>query len=266
MQVVVEYILYFFLFSFIGWAIEVSRQFIQKHCFVNRGFLVGPCCSIYGYGTILTALLLYKYQNDFFVLFVMSMVTCSVLEYVTSWLMEKIFNARWWDYSSEKFNLNGRVCLKNSILFGLAGTILVSVVNPLIFQFFRTINYKIKLIVAIVLIFVYTIDNIFSFVVIFKLRNGIRQFQGKDNTEEIAFKIRDIISKSLFRRRLDHAYPIFGKTLNELKKQMNKKRRYLEKKSERITTKSEKKKQKIELKIKKIDEKEEEKLRKSKNR
>ena len=78
---------------------------------MNRGFLIGPCCPIYGCGCLLFILILPKYLDDPIVLFILAATICSVLEYITSWIMEKLFNTRWWDYSKRRFNLDGRVCL-----------------------------------------------------------------------------------------------------------------------------------------------------------
>ena len=100
-------------------------KFITKGEFINRGFLIGPYCPIYGSGALLLTFLLNRYVNDKLVLFVMSIVVCSILEYVTSYIMEKIFHIRWWDYSNYKLNINGRVCLNNIALFGLAGVLII---------------------------------------------------------------------------------------------------------------------------------------------
>ena len=98
--------LLFMLYSIMGWLLEVTCKLIEKHKFINRGFLIGPYCPIYGHGAILMILLLIKYQSDPLLLFTMSIVICSILEYFTSYIMEKVFKARWWDYSRRKFNIN----------------------------------------------------------------------------------------------------------------------------------------------------------------
>ena len=105
-----SYCILFFIFSFLGWVMEVTLTLITDKKFVNRGFLLGPCCPIYGCGCILLNLLLQNYMNNIIVLFILTMFTCSLLEYITSFLMEKIFKLRWWDYSQMRFNINGRMC------------------------------------------------------------------------------------------------------------------------------------------------------------
>ena len=118
------------LYSFFGWLLEVIVTFIKSKKIVNRGFLIGPYCPIYGKGALLIVLLLKKYENDIIALFVMAVVVCSIIEYITSYVLEKLFNTRWWDYSNIKFNINGRVCLQNLVAFGIFGVLLLKYVNP----------------------------------------------------------------------------------------------------------------------------------------
>ena len=130
MYIFLLYFALFLIYSFLGWVIEVaSCSKIQKK-FVDRGFLIGPYCPIYGTAALIIILLLKKYENDLAVLFVMSIVVCSVIEYVTSYIMEKLFKTRWWNYSDKPFNINGRICLSNSFLFGFLGVLLVYFINP----------------------------------------------------------------------------------------------------------------------------------------
>ena len=131
--------LLFITYSFIGWCMEVGCKLVELKKFINRGFLIGPYCPIYGWGCILIIILLNKYTNDPLVLFIMAIVICSILEYFTSYFMEKLFKARWWDYSRRKFNINGRICLETMIPFGLLGCLIMYFVNP----FFVSIYSKI---------------------------------------------------------------------------------------------------------------------------
>lgn len=135
------YFILFIIYAMIGWCIEIINGLIQTKKFVNRGFLIGPYCPIYGVGGILITLLLSKYYNDPIVLFFMGIAVCGILEYLTSYIMEKIFKARWWDYSKRKFNINGRICLETIIPFGLLGCFIIYISNPL---FINLINKMIK--------------------------------------------------------------------------------------------------------------------------
>ena len=136
------YVLLFFTGSILGWCIEVCCKLIQYHRFINRGFLVGPWCPIYGFGTVFISVLLTRYSEDPFAVFGLAILICGVLEYTTSYMMEKIFHARWWDYSTKKFNLNGRICADTLLPFGLLGLLLVYVITPVMFSCFDHLSEK----------------------------------------------------------------------------------------------------------------------------
>ena len=102
------YFLLFIIYSFMGWLMEIIDNIIVKHKIVNRGFLLGPYCPIYGFGCLSLIFFLSNYKSDPIILFFMAIVICSILEYSTSYIMEKLFKLRWWDYTDKKFNINGR--------------------------------------------------------------------------------------------------------------------------------------------------------------
>ena len=106
------YILLFFIYSFMGWILEEIYAFYIHKKFINRGFLMGPLCPLYGVGCLALTFILHKFSNNILLLFVLSMIICSAIEYLIGYLLEKIFSLRWWDYSDEKYNLDGRICLK----------------------------------------------------------------------------------------------------------------------------------------------------------
>ena len=130
-----KYFLYFIIYSFIGWLMEVVLKSKDEHKFVNRGFLIGPICPIYGFGVLLIILLVGNSKSDLLAVFLKSILVCSVLEYFTSYFMEKLFHARWWDYSKNKYNINGRICLETMLPFGILSTIVIYVVHPLVIKF-----------------------------------------------------------------------------------------------------------------------------------
>ncbi len=206
-----QYFLLFMIYACSGWILEVIGKLIQYKRFINRGFLIGPYCPIYGWGAVAITLLLYRYAYDPFILFIMTIITCATLEYVTSWAMEKLFKARWWDYSKRKFNLDGRVCLETTIPFGLMGMFIIYVSNPFIIEQFGKVDSSILNIIAIILFLLYLLDNVISGVVICGFRKTTVQVskEGRqDNTEEITKKVREILSsKSWTYKRLINAYP-----------------------------------------------------------
>lgn len=130
-----QVILYFTLYSFIGWVCETTYCSIAAKRFVNRGFLSGPYCPIYGFGAIFILYATARFVAQPVVVFLLSMVLTAALEYFTSWLLEKLFNMRWWDYSGRRFNLHGRICLTNTLIFGAFGLLAVYVLHPLLASF-----------------------------------------------------------------------------------------------------------------------------------
>ena len=125
-------VLAFFLYSFTGWLCESIYCSLPAGRFINRGFLTGPLCPVYGFGALLIVFLLSPLQPQPVLLFLAGAVVTSLLEYVTGFLLEKIFHTKLWDYSQRRFNLHGRVCLKNSLLFGAMGLVTVYLLHPFV--------------------------------------------------------------------------------------------------------------------------------------
>ena len=198
--------LLFIIYSFMGWVMEVIVTWPETKCFVNRGFLIGPICPIYGFGALSMIFLLFRF-HDPFLLFVTSLIVCSILEYVTSYAMEKLFNARWWDYSHLKFNLNGRICLQNSIGFGLLGVALAYYINPFMLGVLLNINPTILTIAFYIILVLFVIDNILSFKVIIKIKDMSLKYVNLDNTKELKNKIMKLLSDKILHRRLFQAFP-----------------------------------------------------------
>lgn len=217
METFCNYVLLFMSYSFLGWLIEmVCCSIDQKKIVLNRGFCLGPYCPIYGFAAIGMILFLNKYLDDPIVLFVMSAVGASVLEYLTSYVMEKLFKARWWDYYDNSFNINGRICLQNSILFGLLGVFLLCVLNPFYTSILLKIPVLVRCIIAFVLLFIFVFDNIISFVTVFQIRsNAVLLLQ--DSTALISKQVKEILSKNrVLKKRLLEAFPR-AKVLNQEK-------------------------------------------------
>lgn len=199
--------LLFIIYSFLGWTIEIIYTFLKDKTIVNRGFLIGPYCPIYGTGCILMILLLNRYIDDIVVLFVMSIVICAFLEYVTSYTLEKLFKARWWDYSDRKFNINGRICLETLVPFGLLGCFLMYILNPFVSGLFLKLPSNILFGLSVFVFIIFFIDNIVSFSIITKIHVSSKNII-MDNTEEITKKVREYISRnSKFGKRLMKSFP-----------------------------------------------------------
>lgn len=127
-------ILYFFVYGFLGWCTEVIFAAFKQHRFVNRGFLNGPICPIYGVGVTLVIACLEAFQSNLLLLYISSVILVTVLEGVTGWAMDKLFHNKWWDYSKLPFNIGGYVCLLFSLIWGVACVLIVYFVHPLIHQ------------------------------------------------------------------------------------------------------------------------------------
>lgn len=193
------YLTIFFLYSFAGWLLESVGGIFNKKVgkFVNRGFLIGPVCPVYGLGVVLIDFLLNDYTNDIWVLYFMSLLICGTLEYFTSYIMEKIFKARWWDYSNTRFNINGRICLETLIPFGVVGTLIVKFLNPNINELIQKLPQNLLTIILSILTILFIIDCFISFKLIFGFRKNVKiiQKEVKDNTDEIVRKVKEITDR-----------------------------------------------------------------------
>ncbi|MBR3883035.1 MAG: hypothetical protein IKJ36_07235 [Clostridia bacterium] len=191
LQNVELYILLFFVYSFLGWFMEsIGGIFVVKK-YVNRGFLIGPYCPVYGTGVVLITLLLNNSTDNCISLFINVMVICGVLEYLTGYLMEKIFKARWWDYSDNRFNINGRVCLETLVPFSIMGTLFLYVINPILINLFVSAPDILIHIITWVLFFIIIIDTIFSLIIMNAFKN-VTYNKKEDNTEEISKRNQEI--------------------------------------------------------------------------
>lgn len=155
--------LIFILFSFIGWICEVIYVGVTSaHKFVNRGFLHGPICPVYGFGGVVILMLPPSLYSTWIPLFLASMILCTTVEYFVSWLMEKLFHTRWWDYSHYKIQLNGRICLLNSILFGFLGVVVIHFVYPLMTDLLNSLGQTWISISGMIILAVLSVDIFFT--------------------------------------------------------------------------------------------------------
>lgn len=199
--------LLFIIYSFLGWLMEMVYMGIKSKKLVDRGFLIGPICPIYGCGALLMTFFLERYYDDLIALFVFATILGSVLEYLTSYIMEKLFKTRWWDYSDFKFNLNGRISLFSSTVFGILGTITIHIFNPFFTGILTWLPDIVLWILSIVIGIVLLIDVIVSFNVISKIKK-VDLSGAKDSTEEITARVREVLkNSSKLGKRLIMAFP-----------------------------------------------------------
>ena len=157
----VNNMIWLFVYSLFGWCYETIVCSIQAGRLVNRGFLFGPYLPIYGFGALLIILCLHKRMHKAN-LFLFSMLVTTALEYATSWILEVLFDRRWWDYSNYQIQLNGRICLVASLLFGILGVLLVKYIHPSLKKRTDAIPTNLRIGIAAVLFTVMSTDFIFS--------------------------------------------------------------------------------------------------------
>lgn len=157
-----QYILCFFIYAFLGYICEVIYCSIGQKKLVNRGYLYMPICPIYGCGAILILSIMWPIRHMWYLVFPLGILLTSLLEYVTSYLMELLFHMRWWDYSKRKWNINGRVCLRNSLLFGLLVMIVVYAIQPILVSWISQMSSSALRITYSFLLFFLLVDTIFS--------------------------------------------------------------------------------------------------------
>lgn len=207
---VCRFVVVFFLFAVAGWCMEVTLKFIQFHRFINRGFLIGPYCPIYGWGAVIVTLSvggLFGQECSYAEVFLAGLVICGALEYFTSWYMEKMFHARWWDYSQKPMNLHGRIWMGNLLLFGAGSVIIVKWVDPVLFGWLDSWSALALEITAACIILLLIADNIVSHVLMGSVKKTIDGQTG-DSTEEISTKVRQLLTeKGALLRRIRDAYP-----------------------------------------------------------
>lgn len=209
METYYYYFLLFFIYSCIGWVVEVIDQRIEIGKYVNRGFLIGPYCPIYGVGGLIMVFTLSRYMNSPIILFVMAITICSVLEYATGAILEKIFNVRWWDYSNKKLNINGRICLETMIPFGLLGIVVLYYINPFLTKKIYSLSSGTLQLISIIIFSLFFIDLVISLITIIKIKSTFKDIE-KDGTEEINKKvIATVFKDNWLIRRIFKAFPTF---------------------------------------------------------
>ena len=192
-----KYIFLFFIYAFIGWIIEIILTIVMDHKLINRGFLIGPYLPIYGFGCVFLVLVLDGLKDNLLLLFIVTFITCCLIEYITSYVLEKIFKLRWWDYKQYKFNLNGRICLETMLPFSIGGVLIIKYITPYLFKVLNKLPLKMVVIFELVLVIILIIDFLISALLIKKLNIDSTN---KDDTEIIKSNMKDNIKKDIKKR------------------------------------------------------------------
>lgn len=180
MYMFADLIIFFTIYAFAGWALECIFVSFYEKKLVNRGFLHGCFCPVYGFGGLLI-IAAFKWITTIFTGYftgiiigtAFSILTVTVLEYITGYLLEKIFHCKWWDYSNEFANIHGYICLKNSLIWGLLAVVLVLVANPLLERLVYHFTEQVRLIAGSMFLTYFITDTMMSVIETLQLRNAI---------------------------------------------------------------------------------------------
>lgn len=181
-----EVLMLFCFYSVIGWCTEVIYATVNSGKFVNRGFLNGPVCPIYGAGVVLVLFVLEPLKDNIFILFIGSVLLTSLIEFITGLILEKIFNDKWWDYSKDPFNIRGYICLKFSLLWGVACIVVVDVIEPLIYDLIKVTPKVLGYIILTISLIIFLIDFIVTVSTILKFKKRLYIM------DELVSKLKDL--------------------------------------------------------------------------
>jgi len=165
--------IFFLIYSLIGYIIEVIDMSIEQRKFANRGFMLGPWIPVWGFGALFITLILTPYEGDYLAIFLIGIILCGLLEYATSWVLEKIFHNKWWDYSMFRDNINGRIRLTYLLLFGLGAIVIITFLNPTIYTLLDFFSPVAIIVIGTILLAGCIADVIYSTIVAFESRNRI---------------------------------------------------------------------------------------------
>ena len=200
MDNLIKYVLLFFFYSAGGWLLESIYCSIGEKRLINRGFLTGPLCPIYGTAALVMTILIYNpFKDRPLIIFLLGIVLCDIVEYITSYIMEKLFSARWWDYTYEFLNIGGRICLKHTLYWGIISVAFVRVLHPAVENLYAKLNGDYLIYILIAVLAVFTLDLINAV----RKALDIRKLQIKLNSLQKIFnelisdpkKINDLIEK-----------------------------------------------------------------------
>ena len=193
-----EIIIYFITYSFLGWVMESIFRSISEKKIINTGFLKGPFCPIYGVGAIIMLLFLKRFENNLVILFIISIVVLTIWEYLVGVLLEKLFHTKYWDYSKNKFNFQGRICLMNSIFWGILGIVFVKYIHPFIENLLNKIDMQILIFVYVILGIVMLVDAIVSVVKIKNIKATLEKIEKLNS--EIKEKLRELAEEGIAKK------------------------------------------------------------------
>ena len=190
-----ELVCIFIIYAFIGWCTEVAYAALNTGTFVNRGFLNGPYCPIYGCGVVVVVACLTPLKENLIVLFIGSFLLTSIIEFFTGLILEKVFHNKWWDYSDLPFNIKGYVCLKFSIYWGLACTFVMKVAHPIIYKFIKIIPFPLGVTLVSIIMVGFVVDVCIT---VATINNFNKRIKIMDELAVQIHKVSDEIGENIF--------------------------------------------------------------------
>lgn len=185
-----EILTYFIIYSFLGWVMESTVRTIAEKKLINTGFLKGPFCPIYGIGAIIMFLFLDQFENNLIILFFIAVIVLTIWEYLVGVLLEKIFHTKYWDYSDQKFNFQGRICLVNSICWGVLGVVFVKYIHPFIQSVVTKIDINLLHYIISIITVVLIADLITTIVKVKNIKMTLEKIE--ELNKEIKEKLKEI--------------------------------------------------------------------------
>lgn len=184
----------FIIYAFIGWCVEVIYATVYTGKFVNRGFLNGPYCPVYGIGMIIVIILLAPFKINLPVFFIGSVILTTLLELITGYVLERIFNQKWWDYSNKPFNLKGYVCLGQSLVWGVGSIFVIYVLQPFVGNFISMMSGNIGVVALVFVLVVFMSDMVITITALFKVKKYSRVL---DEVGERVKSLSDSVGKNI---------------------------------------------------------------------
>ncbi len=222
-EIISELLTYFIIYSFLGWIMEsIFRSIIEKKV-INTGFLIGPICPIYGFGACIMFLFLGNLKNNTILLFLISFTVLTLWEYIVGVLLEKIFNTKYWDYSDHKFNFQGRICLTNSIYWGILGILFIKFIHPFVQNILGKIDIKLLKFIIIIATITFIVDIIVSIIKVKNIKVNLQKVEKLN--KEIKEKLKEVKLKAKETNQDVEKLEVIEnlqKLVEKLKKQRNK--------------------------------------------
>ena len=186
----IDILIYFITYSFLGWIMESIFRSICEKKLINTGFLKGPFCPIYGIGAIIMLLFLKSFSNNLLLLFFISVIVLTLWEYLVGILLEKLFHTKYWDYSDNKFNFQGRICLMNSIFWGILGVVFIQYIHPFIESIIEKVDITLLTFIYSIIGIVMLIDAITSIIKVKNIKVTLEKIE--ELNKEIKEKLKEI--------------------------------------------------------------------------